>query len=80
MGASTAGDDKEQAQVACTYDHCDETFATVKDMQRHKGLADLHYWCKKCDLDFDSDIKFIMHRIVTTDKHSMSLPNAQTVD
>lgn len=71
MGASTAEDDTHQVEVACTYEHCNEKFATVKDMQRHKANTDLHYYCKKCDIDFDSDLKHIMHRVVTGNKHSM---------
>jgi hypothetical protein len=54
----------------CTYDHCDEKFDTLKNMQRHKQGTDMHFYCKKCDIDFPDDMQHIMHRIVTQDRHS----------
>ena len=54
----------------CTYSHCNERFSTLKEMKRHKVHADMHYYCKKCDKDFSSDLKHIMHRVITDDKHS----------
>lgn len=59
-----------EPQVECTYDHCDETFFNIKDMQRHKRDADMHFYCKKCDIDFSDDMQHIMHRVITRKKHS----------
>jgi hypothetical protein len=58
-----------EAGVECTYDICNEVFDTLKDMKRHKLDADWHYYCKKCDLDFDCDFDRFLHKISTPTKH-----------
>lgn len=51
-GAGVHGDDYgELLPVKCTYIRCENRFATVKDMKRHKQCATDHFYCKKCDVD-----------------------------
>lgn len=57
-------------EFKCTFENCDKVFKNAKDLRRHK-IDDLdHDYCKKCDLDFASDLKHIIHRIATPSKHS----------
>jgi hypothetical protein len=58
-----------ESPVECTYDSCNELFDTLKDMKRHKVNADWHYYCKKCDLDFNRDFDRFLHKISTPAKH-----------
>lgn len=73
----SAAEPAQEPEIECTFAHCSKKFVTFREMHRHKASAHEHYYCKKCDIDFSSDLKHIMHRVLTTDKHSetFSMPN-----
>jgi hypothetical protein len=56
----------------CTEQSCDLEFASLEELKRHKATDVNHHYCKKCDLDFADDLRHIMHRISTPQKHSMA--------
>jgi hypothetical protein len=56
--------------IKCTYDGCDQHFATEKGMQRHKTHDDDHDYCPKCDEDFHSVDEYVLHKIFRPDMHN----------
>ena len=56
--------------VKCTYDGCNQRFATEKGMRRHKTHDDEHDYCDKCDEDFQSVDEHVMHKIFRPDMHN----------
>jgi hypothetical protein len=59
-----------QDRIKCTYEDCYERFDTEKHMKSHKKHSDEHYYCHKCDEDFDDFEAFAFHKILVPDKHN----------
>jgi hypothetical protein len=57
-------------RIKCTYDDCDQSFATEKGMRRHKIDDDEHEYCPKCDEDFKSIDDYVEHKIFRPDMHN----------
>ncbi|RMZ75364.1 hypothetical protein DV738_g5528, partial [Chaetothyriales sp. CBS 135597] len=52
-------------RVKCTYDGCNFYFATEKEMIRHKKKDPDHFYCQKCDEDYDDDTEYMIHQILS---------------
>ena len=40
-----------------------QTFATEKEMKRHKATAPEHEYCARCDEDFDFEEELLLHKL-----------------
>ncbi|RMZ88744.1 hypothetical protein DV736_g4025, partial [Chaetothyriales sp. CBS 134916] len=56
--------------VKCTYDNCNFYFATEKEMIRHKKNDPDHFYCHKCNEDFENDTEYMIHQILSV-KHTV---------
>ncbi|KAF1967896.1 hypothetical protein BU23DRAFT_583634 [Bimuria novae-zelandiae CBS 107.79] len=56
--------------VPCTYPDCPASFATVRQMHRHKKEAEEHDYCSLCDKDFESYDDLALHKAFTPEKHN----------
>lgn len=56
-------------RVKCTYKNCTASFATEKEMKRHKKNAREHDYCEKCDEDFDCYDDYTEHKAFRPDNH-----------
>lgn len=53
----------------CTYNDCNMSFDTEKQMRVHKKHSDEHDYCYKCDEDFESFEDYAMHKITRPAEH-----------
>ncbi|KAI5286901.1 hypothetical protein KEM52_001831, partial [Ascosphaera acerosa] len=44
---------------------CKLSFATRKELVKHKVESDRHEYCKRCDEDFDNEDVLLVHKIVS---------------
>lgn len=58
-----------QRKVACTFDDCSRLFLSVEEMRSHKESEPLHDYCDRCDMDFENEERFLIHKIMTASKH-----------
>jgi hypothetical protein len=56
----------------CTYEDCDMSFDTEREMKRHKRTDDAHDYCHKCDLDCEDPDAYAYHKILEPDNHLKS--------
>lgn len=52
-----------QSSVPCTFDGCSRRFMSVKEMKKHKEIDPEHEYCTKCDIDFEDETRFLIHKI-----------------
>lgn len=52
----------------CTYDDSYRTFKTKESMIKHKIKDPDHFYCKRCDVDCEDDMSFLIHQIESS-KH-----------
>ncbi|KAI9368684.1 hypothetical protein BJX61DRAFT_546291 [Aspergillus egyptiacus] len=55
------------SRIPCTYPDCGYSFASAKEMKKHKTISQ-HDYCTKCDEDFESDELLLIH-MIKSDKH-----------
>ncbi|KAF2470105.1 uncharacterized protein BDR25DRAFT_262767 [Lindgomyces ingoldianus] len=56
-------------RVKCTYQDCQASFDTEKEMKRHKKYSVEHDYCQKCDEDFESYDELANHKAYRPDNH-----------
>ncbi|ORY13178.1 hypothetical protein BCR34DRAFT_600102 [Clohesyomyces aquaticus] len=56
-------------RVKCTYNDCQASFDTEKEMKRHKRHAQEHDYCPKCDEDFLSYDEYALHKAFRPNEH-----------
>lgn len=57
------------SRIPCPFPDCDETFPSIALLIKHKASPDSgHDYCKICDLDFEDDDAYHIHKI-SSDKH-----------
>lgn len=52
-----------QRNVPCTFDDCPHLFRTIYEMKRHKESDPEHEYCSRCDMDFEDDMRFLVHKL-----------------
>lgn len=52
-----------QRNVPCTFDDCPRRFSSVEEMKKHKDNEPEHEYCRRCDLDFEDEVRFLIHKI-----------------
>ncbi|CAG8294538.1 unnamed protein product [Penicillium salamii] len=52
-------------KVCCTYSACGHFFKSTEEMQSHKANADKHYYCTKCDMDFENHALLHLHKVMS---------------
>jgi len=57
------------SKVKCTYEDCPKRFASVDSMIKHKVKDPDHDYCKRCDVDCEDDMAYLIHQIQSP-KHS----------
>ncbi|PGH10528.1 hypothetical protein AJ79_05456 [Helicocarpus griseus UAMH5409] len=50
-------------RIACTFNNCNRTFATAKELRKHKIQTIDHEYCARCDLDFDDEKELLYHKL-----------------
>ncbi|EDN09328.1 predicted protein [Histoplasma mississippiense (nom. inval.)] len=57
-------DSKEiSPRIVCTFDNCNRTFATQKELRKHKIQFIDHEYCARCDLDFEDERELFAHKL-----------------
>ncbi|OAX84107.1 hypothetical protein ACJ72_01519 [Emergomyces africanus] len=50
-------------RIVCTFDNCNRTFPTQKELRKHKIQFIDHEYCPRCDLDFDDERELFAHKL-----------------
>ncbi|PGH03644.1 hypothetical protein GX51_03908 [Blastomyces parvus] len=55
-------------RIVCTFENCNRTFATQKELRKHKIEFSDHEYCARCDLDFEDERELFAHKL-ESNKH-----------
>ncbi|KLJ11852.1 hypothetical protein EMPG_12999 [Blastomyces silverae] len=50
-------------RIVCTFENCNRTFATEKELRKHKIEFTDHEYCARCDLDFEDERELFAHKL-----------------
>lgn len=56
-------------KIKCSYDDCHKHFKSYESMIEHKIKEPTHEYCKRCDVDCEDDIAYLIHQM-NNPKHS----------
>ncbi|KAF2686662.1 hypothetical protein K458DRAFT_429632 [Lentithecium fluviatile CBS 122367] len=59
-------------KIKCTYEDCDLSFDTEKQMRSHKKYSSKHDYCAVCNMDFESCDDLAMHKVFRPDNHNLA--------
>ena len=59
---------KAKCKIKCTYEDCFKRFTSDQAMRKHKIKDTDHFYCKRCDVDCEDDMSYLIHQIVSA-KH-----------
>ncbi|KAL4871106.1 hypothetical protein BDV12DRAFT_194752 [Aspergillus spectabilis] len=65
---ATANKEKPPQRIPCSFSNCKLFFPTLKAMKKHKSADAEHDYCRKCDLDCDTEEQLLIH-MIKSDKH-----------
>ena len=56
-------------KIKCSYEDCYRTFKSQELMIQHKIKEPAHEYCKRCDVDCEDDMEYLIHQM-NNSKHS----------
>ncbi|KAL4883389.1 hypothetical protein BJY04DRAFT_184549 [Aspergillus karnatakaensis] len=59
--------EKAPFRIPCSFPDCKFFFPDLKAMRRHKNADPEHDYCRRCDLDFESEEHLLIHKIKSDD-------------
>ncbi|KGM92746.1 uncharacterized protein PADG_11204 [Paracoccidioides brasiliensis Pb18] len=55
--------DKRDPKFKCTFNMCNRSFDTQKQVRKHKMESPDHEYCTRCDLDFEGEKELLAHKL-----------------
>ncbi|OAT06586.1 hypothetical protein BDBG_02773 [Blastomyces gilchristii SLH14081] len=55
-------------RIVCTFENCNRTFTTEKELRKHKIEFTDHEYCARCNLDFEDERELFAHKL-ESNKH-----------
>ena len=60
-------------KIKCSYEDCFRHFPSQEAMRKHKIKEPSHEYCKRCDIDCEDNMEYLIHQIMSQ-KHSEQVP------